>query len=310
MSLQRRIAVTAATIMMIGVGFVSCSSDGGTEPDPNPTPKPGAVSGTVAAGATGVAGATLTLARTGASSMNATSASDGSYAFSSVAAGNWTLGIAPPSGYQLATGQAASVPVTVTSEQTTTVNVALAVIPPSDASIRAEVTEDGAAAQGVTVRLFNGGAGTARATQQTAANGATTFGSLAAGTYDVEVSVPPGFVLATGEQGKKSLTLAVSQADTVAFALETAPPSDTVFVNATGSLTFSPANVTINVGQTVKWTNTSTFTHNVTPVGHSEWTAATLSGNGSTFVHTFDTAGSFPYECTIHNGMTGTVTVQ
>ena len=31
--------------------------------------------------------------------------------------------------------------------------------------------------------------------------------------------------------------------------------------------------------------------------------------NGGTYVHTFATAGTFPYKCTIHSGMTGSITV-
>ncbi len=51
--------------------------------------------------------------------------------------------------------------------------------------------------------------------------------------------------------------------------------------------------------------------HTVTPQGHTEWSAANLSSNGSTFVHTFDTPGTYAYYCQPHlgQGMTGTVTV-
>lgn len=35
-----------------------------------------------------------------------------------------------------------------------------------------------------------------------------------------------------------------------------------------------------------------------------------IAGLGGTFAHTFATAGTFPYHCTRHSGMTGSVTVQ
>jgi plastocyanin len=71
---------------------------------------------------------------------------------------------------------------------------------------------------------------------------------------------------------------------------------------------FSPATITVPVGSTVTWQwNSSGVTHNVT------FQDGVTSGNMNTgsFPRTFDTAGTFPYLCTIHGslGMTGTVTV-
>ncbi len=71
---------------------------------------------------------------------------------------------------------------------------------------------------------------------------------------------------------------------------------------------FSPAALTIAVGDTVNWTNNQNVTHTVTSDTGSE-----LSGNlapGAQYLHVFTTAGSFPYHCTIHTFMTGSVTVQ
>ena len=49
----------------------------------------------------------------------------------------------------------------------------------------------------------------------------------------------------------------------------------------------------------------------MTPDGHSEWTSATIADNGDTFIHTFDTPGTYQYFCQPHvgQGMTGTITV-
>ena len=78
-------------------------------------------------------------------------------------------------------------------------------------------------------------------------------------------------------------------------------------VNATLSDTFSPNSVTINVGQSVQW-NFAT-THNVTfdgSLGAPADIPDTPSGSASA---TFNTSGTFNYQCTIHAGMTGKVIV-
>ena len=87
--------------------------------------------------------------------------------------------------------------------------------------------------------------------------------------------------------------------------------SGVVEVAAMGDLTFSPADVTIEPGTTVRWVNNSDLFHTVTPDGHSEWSHQDLA-SGATFEHTFETEGTFPYYCEPHlsQGMTGTITVE
>jgi len=76
---------------------------------------------------------------------------------------------------------------------------------------------------------------------------------------------------------------------------------------------YSPANVTINVGDTVHWVNNGSFPHTstsgVSPTPDGIWDSGLL-GSGASYSRTFDTAGTFPYFCTLHTFMTGTVTVQ
>jgi plastocyanin len=71
---------------------------------------------------------------------------------------------------------------------------------------------------------------------------------------------------------------------------------------------FNPASVSVTTGTTVTWTWTTSTTHNVT------FNDAALGGSGDqssgTFQKAFANAGTFGYECTLHAGMTGTVTVQ
>lgn len=73
------------------------------------------------------------------------------------------------------------------------------------------------------------------------------------------------------------------------------------------SFAFSPANVTIKVGGSVTWTNNDSVAHTVTGADFDSGPVQP----GSTFSHTFPTAGSFTYHCTIHPSMTpAKVTVQ
>ena len=71
---------------------------------------------------------------------------------------------------------------------------------------------------------------------------------------------------------------------------------------------FEPAELTIGVGTTVRWTNDGPSPHTVT-ADDGSFDSGEM-GQAATFEHTFDTAGTFSYFCEIHPAMTGTVTVQ
>ena len=171
--------------------------------------------------------------------------------------------------------------------------------------IRATVQTDGAADAGVTVRLFASGGTSAMEELVTNSSGQVVFTELDAGTYDVEVEVPSNLALGANESGRKSVTVAAEETRDVSFQLVT-PGLTVVTLNAS---TFSPATVTIDVGETIRWVNGQAIAHTITPDDHSEWTSQTVSANGETFEHRFQTAGSYPYLCTFHAGMTGTVNV-
>ena len=87
-----------------------------------------------------------------------------------------------------------------------------------------------------------------------------------------------------------------------------------VQVGPGGSLTFSPANVSIQVGDTVQW-NWADNGHSPTSgtPGNPDglWDSG-IRNTGATFSQTFNTVGSFPYFCSPHGaccGMIGMVTV-
>jgi plastocyanin len=74
-------------------------------------------------------------------------------------------------------------------------------------------------------------------------------------------------------------------------------------VTLTG-FTFRPDQLDVVTGDTVIWSNIDFVAHNVSG-------GSFASGNfaSGTFSHTFDTAGTFPYLCTLHSGMAGTIRV-
>ena len=78
-------------------------------------------------------------------------------------------------------------------------------------------------------------------------------------------------------------------------------------ISATDGLVFSPGAATITHGQSVCWQNNGNVSHTVTTNDGTSINVSLTPGN--ILVHTFPTAGSYPYHCTIHAAMTGTITV-
>jgi LPXTG-motif cell wall-anchored protein len=70
---------------------------------------------------------------------------------------------------------------------------------------------------------------------------------------------------------------------------------------------FAPGSVTVNVGDTVTWTNDGPTPHSATANDGSFDTGIMDAGQSGS--HTFNAAGTFSYICTPHPNMTGTVTV-
>lgn len=118
----------------------------------------------------------------------------------------------------------------------------------------------------------------------------------------------------------KTRTLALGAAVLIA-----ACSSDKLMLPPAGSIItisdflFSPDSIVVPKGTIVEWDNNGPSAHNVTS-DSSAWTAALLSppsgGSGpyggatagGTFRVTFNTAGSFPYHCTLH-GFRGVIVV-
>src|SRR5262245_32173994 len=76
---------------------------------------------------------------------------------------------------------------------------------------------------------------------------------------------------------------------------------------------FQAPSLTVNVGDSVVWTNSGSRAHTTTsgtsPTADNRWNSGPLNP-GQTFSFTFTAPGVYSYFCQIHTSMTGAVTVQ
>lgn len=85
------------------------------------------------------------------------------------------------------------------------------------------------------------------------------------------------------------------------------PASTTVQVD---DMKFSPADITIKVGDTVTWKFSDKVPHAVQGIGDSAMGINSPIFTDGEWSHTFDVAGSYRYLCPLHPEMRGTVTVE
>jgi plastocyanin len=74
------------------------------------------------------------------------------------------------------------------------------------------------------------------------------------------------------------------------------------------NFSFGPASLTVAVGTTVTWTNRDDIPHTV--VSTDKVFKSKVLDTDEKFSFTFDKAGTYPYFCSIHPKMTGSVVVQ
>ncbi|MBA3968585.1 MAG: carboxypeptidase regulatory-like domain-containing protein [Gemmatimonadetes bacterium] len=174
-------------------------------------------------------------------------------------------------------------------------------VPPSTTgSISGQVTAGSTAVPNAQVALSGGG------TQTTNANGQFSFSNLEPRSYTLTLQLPQGFTLGT-ESATKSVMVTAGAAASVNFGVR-AIPAASASVMAGNDNQFSPSAVTIVRGGTVTWTFGS-VAHNVI---FNQTTGAPTNVpivSSTTESRTFNSDGTFPYVCTLHAGMTGTVQV-
>jgi len=74
------------------------------------------------------------------------------------------------------------------------------------------------------------------------------------------------------------------------------------------NFSFGPATLTVTVGTTVSWTNRDDIPHTI--VSTEKVFKSKVLDTDEKFSFTFTKAGSYPYFCSIHPKMTGSVVVQ
>ena len=71
---------------------------------------------------------------------------------------------------------------------------------------------------------------------------------------------------------------------------------------------FDPEDATADAGQEICWVNEDTIEHNAVDEETGKFKSE-LYGKGQTFTTTVDEPGKIDYVCTVHPGMTGTLTI-
>jgi plastocyanin len=92
---------------------------------------------------------------------------------------------------------------------------------------------------------------------------------------------------------------------TVPTPVRTASVSDNTITIS--KLTFSPAQITVNVGENVRWANSDTVIHRIR---FADDTLSPLLSVGQSYTRTFDSPGVYDYTCAIHPSMEGSITVK
>lgn len=111
-----------------------------------------------------------------------------------------------------------------------------------------------------------------------------------------------------------AITPTTSSGGTTPTATSTGSPNSvTITTDSSGSYAFSPATLTIKVGTTVTWTNTTGAPHTVTSDDGKSFDSGIshpISASGGTFSFTFTKPGTYAYHCQIHPFMKATIVVQ
>jgi len=129
------------------------------------------------------------------------------------------------------------------------------------------------------------------------------FGLLLSVVFLLTVSFSPSF---GAEAGIAAFGAAVGDAISI-------PEGTAVPGCETTNECFVPYEVTVDVGSEVTWSNDDSAAHTVTSGSAADGSSGIFDSSlfmaGTTFSHTFDEAGTFPYYCMVHPWMTGMVSV-
>ncbi|MGC6476860.1 MAG: cupredoxin domain-containing protein [Ilumatobacteraceae bacterium] len=116
-------------------------------------------------------------------------------------------------------------------------------------------------------------------------------------------SSPADVVTTTSAPESTTTTVPVAVAPTTSV-----PMSSSYYSIDISGFSFAPSALTVQVGDTVTWTNLDSATHTVTFNGSPSISSGGLQEGGTHSV-TFDSVGTYAYGCSPHAYMEGTITV-
>jgi plastocyanin len=77
----------------------------------------------------------------------------------------------------------------------------------------------------------------------------------------------------------------------------------------TSEFIYQPKTIVVNVGDTIEWKNKDIYQHTVTSIGSKTLNSGTIEV-GKSWRYKAVKRGTFPYYCTLHPNMKGTLTVR
>lgn len=116
-------------------------------------------------------------------------------------------------------------------------------------------------------------------------------------------------VAGCGSDSSSSSSGAATTAATAAPAADTPAGSGGTVTVEMKNIQYSPKDVSVNVGQTVKWVDLDSVEHDVVADKGADF-KSDVFGRDGTFEWTATKPGKVEYECTLHPGMIGTITVR
>ena len=103
--------------------------------------------------------------------------------------------------------------------------------------------------------------------------------------------------------------LAIFLVMSVILAMMSSVSAENYDISITDDMKFNPEDLTINVGDTVTWTNNDGMGHTATSTDEPASFDSENIDAGATWSFTFTEAGTYNYKCDYHSSMTASITV-
>lgn len=115
-------------------------------------------------------------------------------------------------------------------------------------------------------------------------------------------SVPSASGAASNSSGSSTSGSSSASAKTITIKMQPG--------KATAGFVFAPANITVDLGTTIKWVDVNSVPHNIVGSGSATALINRSAVNTDPYSVTFSKAGTYHYVCQVHPGMVGIITVK